>query len=69
MAYSVGMDLDRIRQLVANTNASQASRESKVPLRTLMRFKADPQRDYKLSTLQKLEAWAKGRRLKKGEGA
>ncbi len=55
------MDIKRIRLLVANTNHTRASKESGVPLRTLVRFNSVGIASY--PTLQKLETWAKGRKL------
>lgn len=57
-----GMNIQRIRQLVAATPLKDVAKASGVPLRTLYRLK-HKQNEPREATLQALEKWAKGRRL------
>lgn len=62
VAYHRGMNIERIRQLVAATPLKEVAKASGIPLRTLYRFH-NQQNDPRGATLALLEKWAKGRRL------
>lgn len=61
LLYHPPMNIDRIRLLVQAANASKCARDSGVPLRTIMRFRAGHVPS--VPTLEALDKWAKGKRL------